>query len=363
MVIVHTIDQVTKDKVTAFSEFTVLPAGDGLMVHGPAEQVVDRIRALGEETGAPISLDVFDGGECKHLTFNDTPAGCASETVAEEPEAPAEPAAVEPEPSCEEEPAIIDEAEGEPEESADDESGADEKPEAEAKPETAAEATAPKTPAAPKQEVTFKDHKERKAPPLLPVPDTDFTAEDAIKKLEEDKRFLTENASDCLYVLTQLSEKCKADRDFCQYVMREGKTFIGSYKYLAELARNDYVGMIVSGICGKMVDLSREASIPYFVEYFMLNDDEIARLKKEEDEKKKAEKAAAAAKKASETRKKNTKKTDPVLLAGIKIPDVPKAEAPKPAPAPAKPAAPVVKEAPARKNEQMDMFAMMGLAV
>ena len=391
MVIVHTTHMVTQDKVKALADFTVIPTVSGLMVHGPAEQVVEKIRAIGEETGAEIVLDVFDGGECKHYAFNDTPSGSVVEKTAEEPavEQPAELPAAEPaaaeEIVCEEqaiieEPADVetepdegeadegevdcedasdDDTEDEPEETADEEAPAEDNPEAAPAPE----AKTPAKPAAPKQEVTFKDHKERKEPPLLPVPDTDFTAEDAIRKLEIDKRFLTENASDCLYVLAQLSEKCKADRDFCQYVMREGKTFIGSYKYLAELARNDYVGVIVSGISGKMVDLSREAAIPYFVEYFMIDDEAIARAKKEEAEKKAAEKKAKDAAKAAKAKAKEAKKADPGLLAGIKIPDVPKAEAPKPAPAPAKPAAPVIKEEPAQKNEQMDMFAMMGLAV
>ena len=402
MVIVHTTHMVTQDKVKALADFTVIPTVSGLMVHGPAEQVVEKIRAIGEETGAEIVLDVFDGGECKHYAFNDTPSGSVVEKTAEEPavEQPAELPAAEPaaaeEIVCEEqaiieEPAEVesepdetepdegevdfedasdDDTEDEPEEPADEEAPAEDNPEAAPAPE----AKTPAKPAAPKQEVTFKDHKERIEPPLLPVPDTDFTAEDAIKKLESDKHFLCENASDCLYVLDQLSERCKTDRDFCQYVMRDGKTFIGSYKYLATLAKNDFVGMIVEGLGGKMVDLSREAAIPYFVEYFMLNDDEIARLKKEEEEKKKAERAAAAAAKAAKTRKKNEKdkgrlagriekKEDPGLLAGIKIPDVPKAESPKPAPAPAKPAAPVAKETPAQSNEQLDMFAMMGMAV
>lgn len=223
------------------------------------------------------------------------------------------------------------------------------------------------------KKITFTDAPaKRKLPPILPVPPTNYSFEDANRKLAEDKTRLTDNAADSLWTIEALSERCKEDHDFVQYVMREGKTFIGAYNYVADLAYKKLVGTRVENIksCPMMVDLSKENALPYFVEYFMLDDDEIARRKKKKADKEKAELEAKNAAKKAEKQKGKKKKATPVsmpkndLLKGIEIP---KAEVPveqKAEPQPVKKPETAVKEPEnAIKGEQLDMFSLVGFAV
>ncbi len=176
MVIVHSNDMVFQDKVKSLTEFTVIPTAKGMMIHGPTEQIVEKIKLIGKETSAEIVLDVFDGGECKHYAFNEATACSATEKVTEAHacEQPAtKPAA--PEIIANEEPAIIEETsdvDSEPKSDAECEDtsdcdaecntdGTDEEAPAEDDSEAvpAPEAKTPAKPTAPKQEVTFKNHK------------------------------------------------------------------------------------------------------------------------------------------------------------------------------------------------------------
>lgn len=219
-----------------------------------------------------------------------------------------------------------------------------------------------------KEEIEFADCQPREVPPLILVPETKFSPEEAISKLKSAEAKLVENAKDSKWVLTELINKCKEDQDFVQYVMRPGKSFLGAYEYIKELAYNSFIGASVKfGSSAKMTDLSREDSIQYFVEYFMLDDDKIERERKQKAEKEKAEREAKAKESAAKkTRKKAAKSTGMLATPVTKapVPEV-KAEA-KPAPEISKAPEPVKKDKkkePMKTGEQLDLFSLLGAAM
>ena len=442
MVIAHTKDQALQEKIKALPEFSVLESAKGLLIHGNADQIRERLGTLANESGVWLGLEIYDGGQRTEVAFNDSYFDCdkheevrvpAPEEKTEEnkeilPEETVEASVKTESPQMDDEAPLIDEeddflsnidpaairedlsahgivngevvdpkalenapfvkqvmedvaaiaeaekaeetAEETPEPVKATETPASEQAEpAEAEPDTEdddepePEETPDKkdVPKAVKKPMEFGYPKKHEVPPMMEVPKTAFTAEEAVAKLESERNLLREEDRDARWVMTDLQQKCREDNDLCQYVMREGKSFLGAYEYFARLARNGEIGIVMEKLGG--VSISCEVSTPYCIEYFMMDDDEIARRKKEEEEKKKAERAA----KAAASRKKGAKQsgvkaaTDPGLLAGIPIPEMPKAEAPRPAEKPApKPAAPKAEKA--SSGEQMDIFGLIGIA-
>ncbi len=457
MVIAHTKDQALQEKIKALPEFSVLESAKGLLIHGNADQIRERLGTLANESGAWLGLEIYDGGQRTEVAFNDSYFDCdrheevrvpAPEEKTEEnkeilPEETVKASVKTESPQMDDEAPLIDEeddflsdidpaaireelaahgivngevvdpkalenapfvkqvmedvaaiaeaekaeetAEETPEpvkstetpaseqaspdqaEPAEADEPAKAEPDSEDDDEPEPEETPDKkdVPKAVKKPMEFGDPKKREVPPMMEVPKTAFTAEEAVAKLESERDLLREEDRDARWVMTDLQQKCREDNDLCQYVMREGKTFLGAYEYFARLARNMEIGIVMEKLGG--VSISCEVSTPYFIEYFMMDDDEIARRKKEEEEKKKAERAAKAAASRKKGAKKDAKQsgvkaaTDPGLLAGIPIPKTPKAEAPRPAEKPApKPAAPKAEKA--SSGEQMDIFGLIGIA-
>lgn len=166
-------------------------------------------------------------------------------------------------------------------------------------------------------------HKAHKVPPMRPVPETNFTAEEAIAKLEEDSKLFRECGSeDAKWVIEQLKKRCETDRDFVQYVMLPQKTFKDAFEYVFNVAKAKECGTIINEPHGYGVDLSKEASMEFFVEYYMYDEDEVKRLKDEEAAKKKA-----AAETAQKEQKKAGKKGKKAKAEQAK-PDEAKAEVP-----------------------------------
>ena len=370
MVIIKSTPETLKAIMEKLPDLPLKDGGSCLAFPETSDNLRDRLINL--QLTSDVLLEIYEKGEAKKETLPG-----AKEHVLEEPdpviqnkmpdsqdkpEGPLDSEETDKAEVTEEEPAMV------PDEAPTDEQ---EKPNEEAPEKGSAPAVkeADKNP----KKITFTDAPaERKLPPILPVPPTNYSFEDAIRKLAEDKTKLTDNAADSLWTIEALSKRCKEDHDFVQYVMREGKTFIGAYEYLAGLAYKKLVGTRVENIksCSMMVDLSKENALPYFVEYFMLDDNEIARRKKEKADKEKAEREAKKAANKAEKQKEKKKKSTPVsvpkndLLNGIEIP---KAEVPveqKAEPQPVKKPETAVKEPEnAIKGEQLDMFSLVGFAV
>ena len=221
---------------------------------------------------------------------------------------------------------------------------------------------------APKEEPkpACEPHKAHKVPPMRPVPETAFTTEEAIAKLEkETKLFRDCGSDDAKWVIDQLKALCQTDRDFVQYAMLPQKTFEGAFQYVYNVAKAKECGTIINEPTGYGVDLSKEASMEFFVEYYKYDEDEVKRLREEEIAKKKAEAEAAKKESAKAARKgkKTTKAAEKPAEAKSEVPafeaieqakaDTEAEKAPEPEANPAEPA-PVEKvtaEAPAPAPE------------
>ena len=144
---------------------------------------------------------------------------------------------------------------------------------------------------------------EHKLPPIAKVPETNFTAEDVAAKLDQETQlFRVCGSADAKWVIEHLKELCKDDHDLAQYIMKANKNFEEAFKYVSRLAKNRECGTVINADHGYCIDLSKEDSVQYFIEYYMLDEDEVKRLKDEEEAAKKA-KADAAKKEAAAAKK------------------------------------------------------------
>lgn len=190
--------------------------------------------------------------------------------------------------------------------------------------------------------------------PIAEVPSTDYTADDAVAKFDKELQAinaLCPNAmqSDSLWVIEQLKEKCRNDNAFVQYVMQENKSFKNAYTYVLALAGKKVMGTIFNGQAADPdfkilvgmpgasygVDISRENSLPYFIEYYLFDEEKARNEKKKKDEERKKKQEAAIAKQKAETKsaKKAKARTSasvqvkpPVVAATVTAEDKPAAE-------------------------------------
>lgn len=365
MVIIKSKPEILKAIIENLPDLRFKDGGSCLAFNGNSLELQEKLSRL--DLTADVLLDIYENGEAKKETI---PCTMDMEPIFDDPdpEVQNEPANIEP---AEKSKTVIPieavETEEKPSEDLENPASETHEPVAEAK----ADPEKKVIPKAKEKKITFTNAPtERELPPILPVPSTNYSYEEAIKKLSADKMRLTSNAADSLWTVDALCERCKEDHDFVQYVMREGKTFIAAYNYLAGLALEKQVGAYVENLkeTSLMVELSKENALPYFIEYFMLDDDEITRRENEKRAKEKAEREAKAAKANQAKAKKGKAKKTPASAPApapkedlLKEMEIPKTETPE---KPVRKQESTVKEPEsAIKGEQLDMFSLVGLAV
>lgn len=107
-------------------------------------------------------------------------------------------------------------------------------------------ASAPKEKAEPKPvEVTPLDESMR--PIIVPFKKSEgnHTYEECEKKLKAELKKFTED--DSAYVVEGILERCRVDKDFCNNVMREDKSYEGFFKFMFKAAQNGYCTKVDNG--------------------------------------------------------------------------------------------------------------------
>ena len=168
--------------------------------------------------------------------------------------------------------------------------------------------SAPKEKAEPKPvEVTPVD--ESKRPKVVPFKKSEgnHTYEECEKKLKAELEKFSED--DSAYVVEGVLERCRVDKDFCNNVMREDKSYEGFFKFMFKAAQNGYCEKV--GNNGGILSANQALELAF--DYFG-GEEETQNDKKEEAVEKKGttftipnpekKKAKTVTKKVAETEKK-----------------------------------------------------------